>query len=314
MGGIEGTKHPMKLSIIIVNWNVRTLLEGCLTSIYSYPPPGDFDVFVLDNASTDDSPQMVKERFPQVNLIENKENAGFACANNQGIERSTGRYVLLLNPDTEVKPNALESLVRFMDDHPSVGAAGSRLNFSDGNLQHSCHPEPTIARELWHLFHLDRLHPYAIYPMESWDLESPKRVDVLQGASLILRRTIIDQVGTLDEDFFMYSEEVDLCFRIRKAGWELYWVPQSHVIHFSGQSTGQVSREMFLHLYKGKLLYYRKHYGWWSAWIYKSILYAAGIIRLLITPFTLFERSEARQRHLTLAGKYYRMLLALPRM
>jgi GT2 family glycosyltransferase len=304
----------MKLSIIIVSWNTRELLRACLTSIYTRSLSDPFEVFVIDNDSTDGSSGMIRERFPQVHLTENHENMGFARANNQAIQRSTGRYVLLLNPDTKVKAGALEALVEFMDTNPRVGAAGSRLIYSDGSLQSSCHPEPSLSRELWRLFHLDRLHPYALYAMDTWDLETPRLVDALQGASLILRRRALDQVGLFDEDYFVYSEEVDLCHRLKKKGWELYWVPQSQVIHYEGQSTQQVSREMFLHLYRGKLLYFRKHHGWLATHIYRAILFTAGLARLLFAPLALFERPQQRQHHLSLASNYVHLLLALPGM
>jgi N-acetylglucosaminyl-diphospho-decaprenol L-rhamnosyltransferase len=302
------------LSIIIVSWNTRELLEGCLTSIYAHPPHGEFEVFVVDNASSDGSAQMVEEHFPPVRLIENSENIGFARANNLAIQQGIGRYVLLLNPDTEVKPGAIEALVEFMDDNPRAGAAGSCLLSPNDTLQPSCHPEPTISRELWRLFHLDKLYPYAIYPIERWDLKTPRLVDALQGACIILRRKALDQVGLLDEDFFIYSEEVDLCYRLRKSGWEIFWVPQSRVVHLGGQSTQQASKEMFLHLYRGKLLYFRKHHGWLAALIYKAILISAGFARLLVTPLAWFEQPSARQRHLTLARNYIRMLKVLPGM
>lgn len=314
LGRTIETKGAMKLSIIIVSWNVCSFLKGCLTSLYAYPPAEDFEVFVVDNASKDGSHTMVKDSFPEVQLIENKENLGFARANNQGIKKSSGRYVLLLNPDTEVKPGSLESLVEFMDSHPEVGAAGSRYQNPDGSLQISCYPRPTLVREVWRLFHLDKFKQYAGYPVRSWDMETPRPVDTLQGASLILRRQTLDQVGLLDEDFFVYSEEVDLCYRIWKAGWGLYWVPQSQIIHFGGQSTQQESRKMFLQLYKSKLLYFRKHYGWGSVFIYKLILFAASFTRLLMVPIVWFEPPVKRQKHLTLAGNYFHLLFSLPGM
>jgi GT2 family glycosyltransferase len=304
----------LKLSIIIVNWNTCDLLDGCLSSIYTHPPADLFEVFVVDNGSTDGSVRMVMRRFPQVCLIENHVNLGFSRANNQAIKETTCPYILLLNPDTEVKQGALDTLIDFMDDHPEVGAAGSRLLNPDGTLQVSCYPEPTHSREVWRLFHLDKFHPYGLYPMHTWDSETPRSVEVLQGASLILRRQALDQIGLLDEDYFVYSEEVDLCHRLKTAGWRLYWVPRSLVIHYEGQSTQQVSKEMFMHLYRGKLLYFRKHHGPLSVFLYKCILLTAGLARLSLGPLACFERPPQRQYHLTLASNYLRMILALPRM
>ena len=269
---------------------------------------------MVDNSSTDDSPRMVRDKFPQVHLVENRENVGFARANNQAMQRCTGKYILLLNPDTLIASGALQALVDFLDKHPEAGAAGTRILNPDGSLQVSSHPRPTLSRELWRLFYLDRLSPYAEYPVNKWETNQPQDVDVLMGACLLLRKEVLDQVGFLDEDYFMYSEEVDLCYRIQRAGWRLFWVPRAEVVHFGGQSTKQVPTEMFLNLYHGKIKYFRKHYGGSSAQIYKLILRIAALSRLIIAPFLFFERSSRRQQHLTLADRYWRLILALPRM
>lgn len=305
------------LSIIIVNWNTRELLAECLNSVsdeIATLHPAGVETLVVDNASYDGSVQMVRERFPWVQLIENQDNVGFARANNQAIPRSQGRHLLLLNPDTEVKPGALKTLVHFMEDHPQVGGAGARLLNPDGTLQVSCYPAPTLFREFWHLFHLDVLWPYSCYRMADWDLEKPRQADVIQGACLILRREALGQVGLLDEGYFMYSEEVDLCHRLRGGGWPLYWVPQAQVVHHGGQSTQQMAAEMFLQLYQGKIRYFRKHYGWPAALAYKLILLVATLARLLICPLAWLEHPPQRQRHLTLGSHYCRLLLTLPGM
>ena len=316
------------LSIVIVNWNTRELLAQCLESLVAshdvqIPGPAKqpeihrhspitTEVRVVDNASTDGSAAMIRARFPWVWLVENRENVGFARANNQAIRESVGRYVLLLNSDTEVKSGALETLVRFADAHPQVAAVGPRLLNPDGSLQGSCHPAPTLAGEVWRLFHLDALWPYALYPMSEWELDTPRRVDVIQGACLLLRRTALDQIGLLDEDYFMYSEEVDLCQRLRRAGLSLYWVPESQVVHHGGRSTQQVAAEMFLQLYQSKLLYFRKHHGWPAAQLYKVILAAAACARLSLSPLAWLAQFPRRERRLTLAGQYLRLLRALP--
>jgi len=304
----------MNLSIIIVNWNTNNQLTQCLASIFHNTPSDEFEILLVDNASTDGSVDMVRERFQQVQLIENNENLGFAKANNQAIQQSNGHYVILLNPDTEIKPGALETLVRFMDEEPQAGAAGPKLLNPDGTLQTSCYPSPTLPREIWRLFHLDKIKPYGIYEMSRWDMEKPRQVDVLQGACLILRREVLDQVGLLDEDYFVYSEEVDLCYRLKKAGWQLYWVPGAKVVHYGGQSTNQVAEEMFLQLYRGKILFFRKHYGRLSANLYKFVLLLATLTRLALTPLARLEKQPRRRQHLVLAGHYHRLLDALPGM
>jgi len=306
----------MDLSIIIVNWNTQDILLQCLESVEADLAVSELatEVIVVDNASTDNSVKLVKEKFPWVDLIENSENVGFAAANNQAIEQSSGRYVLLLNSDTEVKPRALQILYNYLDAHPQAGAAGSQLLNPDGTLQTSCYPFPTLSRELWRLLHLDVLWSYGVYHMANWDTESPREVEVIQGASLLLRRAALDQVGLLDDRYFMYTEEVDLCYRLHQGGWQLYWVPKSKVVHYGGQSTKQVPTKMFLCLYQSKLIFLRKHYGWLAAQFYKLILLFATLARLLMVPLCWLESSSKRQRHLALADHYRHLLVELPRM
>jgi len=304
----------MDLSIVIVNWNTRDVLSQCLESIYGALPEQEIRVFVVDNASSDGSSDMVRERFPQVYLVENSQNVGFARANNQAIRNSHGRYVLLLNSDTIVKPGALDALVDFMDTHPQAGASGARLLNPDGSLQYSCSPAPSLAGEFKRLFHLPGVRPDGYYSMHEWDQSQARQVDVILGACLMLRRQALDQIGLLDEDYFIYSEEVDLCHRIKSAGWKLYWVPQAQVMHLGGQSTRQVSEAMFLRLYQAKLIYFRKHHGRWQAFLYKLIIMAAALFRLCLTPLVWLQKPPERQAILSLAGNYQRLLIHLPGM
>jgi GT2 family glycosyltransferase len=298
----------MYLSVIIVNWNTRDLLADCLESIAANAPAYSYEIIVVDNASADDSVGMIKTRFPHVTLIENSGNPGFAQANNQAIARSGGRYVLLLNPDTVVLPDALDKLVDFMDRHPRAGAAGSRLFSADGSLQISCYPYPTLFRELWRLSHLDAIHPIAEYDMSRWSVDTPREVEAIQGSCLMLRREALDQVGLLDESFFMYSEEVDLCLRIRLGGWPLYWVPQSRVIHYGGQSSKLVADEMFLQLYRGKVQYFRKHTRPLVVALYKLVLLAAACARVVLAPLAWLERPSQRRHHIAVAGQYQKLI------
>lgn len=264
------------LSILIVNWNTRELLAGCLESVIgdrlsvigdqspenrlpftAYRLPLT-EIIIVDNASTDGSAAMLRERFPQVQVLENRENVGFARANNQAICHSRGRYLLLLNSDTVVHSGALETLVAFMDAHPRAGACGPRLLNGDGSLQAACHPMLTPERELWRLSFLDAISPRSCYSMTHWDANTPRRVEVIKGASLLLRRAAIDQVGLLDDRYFMYTEEVDLCYRLAAAGWGLWYVPQAVVTHYGGASSQQMAEAMYLQLYRSKLQFYRK--------------------------------------------------------
>lgn len=304
----------MKLSIIIVNWNTRELTLQCLCSVacaLDSIAPGSVETIVVDNGSQDGSVAALSEIFPWTKLIVNQTNLGFARANNQGIETSTGDFVLLLNSDTVVEPTALVTLLHFMQTHPQAGAGGARLLNPDGSIQPSCSPFPTLGREAWRLFHLDAFHLLALYPMHAWPISEPRVVDVVQGACMVIRRTALDQVGPLDCDYFMYSEEVDLCLRIRRAGWDIYWIPQAEVTHYGGQSSKLMAQAMFLQLYRSKVVYFRKHHGRWSAVAYKLLLATAALARLAVAPFAWRLPITDRHSHQELVAAYRRLLSTL---
>lgn len=308
----ENDSQSMKLSIIIINWNTCQLLDDCLASINNSSLDVDFEIYVVDNSSIDGSQEMVLDNYPQVNLISNSINPGFAKANNQAIKQAQGEYILLLNPDTVVGHDAISGLIDFLEIETSAGGAGARLLNGDGSLQVSAYPQPALLREFWRMFHLDNIWPYATYPMHSWGIESPRSVDVLMGACLMLRKTTMDEVGLFDEDYFIYSEEVDLCSRIKQAGWSLYWVPDAEVVHYGGQSTQQIAEEMFLQLYKAKILYFRKHRSRAAVLIYKLILLLAALVRLALTPVAYLESPEKRANHLKLSRNYRHLFSLLP--
>lgn len=303
----------MDLSVVIVNWNTRDLLRNCLRSVYACWPETEYELIVVDNASSDNSVAMVRNEFPRVDLIVNDQNVGFAQANNQGMTRCSRKYIVLLNPDTIVHPNAFDNLVSFMDAHPEAGAAGPLLLNPDGSLQLSCYPFPTIRRELWRLFHLDKVCAYGVYPMALWDHETIREVEHIKGACLILRKEAVNRAGWLDEDYFMYSEELDLCYRLSRMGWKLFWVPQSKVTHHGGQSTNQAAKEMFLELYRSKILFFRKNHPQ-TVRAYKSILILAAIFRMILMPAIFFESTKQRAKHLNLIHNYSQLIKAIPGM
>lgn len=299
------------VSIVVVNWNTRDLLRSCLKSIVGETERAKqwtCEVIVADNSSDDGSARMLREEFEWVRLIESGRNLGFAAANNLALSYASGRYTLLLNPDTVLLSGSLSTLLDFMSSNPEAGAVGPMLLNPDGTLQASSYPAPTLFRELWRLLHVDRLWRNASYPLEDWLSSGPRPVDVIQGACLMLRRQALEQVGQLDPDYFMYTEEVDLCLRLRRAGWKVYWLPSSKVVHHGGQSTKLASQHMFLELYRSKVHYFRKHYGGPAALAYKLILTIAAAARLLASPVALFGRGESRSRHLTVVGNYIRLL------
>ena len=265
------------LSIVIVSYNVRDLLAQCLAAVFSNQSSVfgqklntedrklNTEVFVVDNASADGSAAMVRERFPSVCVIENVENRGFAAANNQGFERTHGRYILMLNPDTAVRPGALEMLVTFMDEHPRAGACGGKLLYGDGSLQHSAFGFPTLPQILLDFFPINwrvtnsRLN--GRYPREWYARGEPFQVDHLLGADLLVRREAAEQVGWLDDQFFIYCEEIDWCMRIKRAGWPIWCVPQAGIVHHEAQSTRQFRDRMFVELWRARKRLFEKHYS-----------------------------------------------------
>lgn len=310
----QQAEKVVDLSIVIISWNTCRLLDECLVSIYKNPPSGEYEVWVVDNNSHDGTQQMVREKYPQVNLIANKENLGFARANNQAIRKSQGRFVLCLNPDTEVQAGAIDLLVDFMEEHAAAGGAGPYLFNSDGSFQVSAYPMPNLGREFWRLFKLDRIHKSSLYDVHCQGAQEVCQVEVLKGAAMLLRREAIEQVGLFDEDYFVYTEEVDLCYRLNRTGWGIYWVPEAKVLHHEGQSTHKVAEKMFLQLYRSKILFFRKRYGLLSSWIYKLILLLAAVFRLLLSPLALLDSQPKREEWLLLARNYSHLVLALPEM
>jgi GT2 family glycosyltransferase len=304
----------LDLSIIIVSWNTRDLLDACLRSVYEEIAAANLEaeIFVVDNGSTDKSTDMVRRCYPGVRLIENDHNPGFAKANNQALEFATGRYSMLLNPDTVVLADGLGALVRFMDESPQVGAAGARLLNANGTLQPSCSPEPTLLREMSRMFPVDDFRAHGAYTMRSWSTETPRMVDVVQGAAMIVRFEVLQKVGMLDAGYFMYSEEVDWCTRIRRAGWQIYWVPAARIIHYGGQSARQIADAMFLQLYRAKVQYFHKHWGAARADAYKLLLGFATLARIALVPLAFIEPEPLRRRHLNLARQYKLLLRSLP--
>lgn len=251
------------LTVIIVSWNVRELLRRCLESLAL--ARGTMDVIVVDNASTDGSPEMVSTDFPHVRLVRNDENRGFAAANNQGLGLSQGRTLLLLNPDTEVVGDALAKMVSHMDAYPEVGALGPQLRYPDGSLQSSRRRFPslstalvesTVVQEWWKDNRILRR-----YYMSDTSDDAIQPVDWVVGACLLVRREAYEQAGGLDEGFFMYSEEMDWCRRIKDAGWEIVYLPTATVIHHEGRSSEQVIAERHIRFQCSKVRYFRKHHG-----------------------------------------------------
>jgi GT2 family glycosyltransferase len=284
-----GQKERMlDLSVVIVSWNTCDLLRRCLQLLSEQITDLRAEVFVVDNASADGSAKMVAAEFPHVKLIENRDNLGFARANNQVLKCAGGKSILLLNPDTEVKPHAIATLLAFLDSHPAAGVVAPQLLNTDGTVQRSCREFPTVMGMFYELVGLSRMFPqrreFRRYKMLDFGHAEERQVDQPEGACLLVRREVIEQVGLLDEGYFMLFEEVDWCYRIKKAGWQVWFTPSAKVLHHYGQSIKQVKARMILSSHKGMYRFWRKHYAggfFWLAPIAFSALMALAVMRIL---------------------------------
>lgn len=247
------------LSVIIVNWNTADLLAACLASL-GRGPAAPHEVIVVDNASTDGSVERVRSGFPHVRVLPQPENLGFARANNAGIAAAHGRFLLLLNSDTEVRPGALDALVSWMDARPRVGIAGPPLWNPDGSPQPSVQTFPTLGSEFLRQTMLFRVVPGRLR-REAGSRET-RRVEVVSGAALCIRRECLESVGPLDAEIFMFYEDTDWCRRADRAGWEVWFVGGPGVLHHKGAaSSGRVRTRALLDSHRGMLRYFRKHHG-----------------------------------------------------
>lgn len=255
----------MDVSIIIVNWNTRELLQDCLTSVYERTGDIEYEIIVVDNGSTDSSVEMVKKNFPLVNVIENAENLGFARANNIGIKAGKGRYICLINSDITILDDCFGKLMKFMDSNPGAGMAGPKILNADLTIQHSCRHFPSIWNNLCQSLGLNHLFPksafFSDWIMDYWSHDSIRSVDALSGCFWMTRRKALEEVGLLDEDFFIYGEDLDWCKRFRKAGWDIVFYPEAEAIHLGGASSAAAPVKFYIEMQKADLQYWRKHHG-----------------------------------------------------
>ena len=246
----------MKLSVVIVNYNVRELLSECIKSVNTALTGIDGDIYVVDNNSSDGSVDYIRDHFPDVHVIANSDNQGFAHANNQAIRQTNSDYVLLLNPDTVVFEGTLRGCVDFMDAHPQCGGVGVRMLTREGTVA----PESRRAIPTPWVAFLKMLGFTRRYYMSHLPWDKPGQIEVISGAFCMLRHKALDQIGLLDEDFFMYGEDIDLSYRLLKGGWENWFLPYD-IIHYKGEST-QKSSFRYVHVfYQAMLIFFRKHYA-----------------------------------------------------
>jgi len=282
----------MDLSIIVVSFNTKELLKQCLKSVFKQTKGINFEIIVIDNASIDRSPEIIQKESPKVVLIKNKKNLGFAAANNQGIKLARGKYILLLNSDTVLKENSLKKMVDWMEKNQRVGISSCQLVYQNGRLQGTGGYFPNLLRIFNWMFFIDDLpvikeifksfHPHE--PKTSWlsssYFQKERLQDWVMGAFFLMRKKVIDQIGLLDEEFFMYVEEVELCYRAKQAGWQVAYVPVTKIIHLARKSGSQAGA--LLGEYRGLIKFYQKHKPFWQQPILRIILKAGAVLRLLI--------------------------------
>jgi GT2 family glycosyltransferase len=266
------------MSIVLVCWNNKDYLDPCLRSLYEGNLKCSYDVIVVDNGSTDGSQDMLREKFPDVKLIQNEGNVGLGKASNQGIEATHGRYVMLLNNDTIVNGRSFDEMVTFLDNHPDAGAVGGKLLNPDGSFQAGYAKFSTLLEEFLIATGFgDRI--WAGYPSH-FDTVQIMPVGWLSSACLLLRRSALDDVGVLDESYFIYGDEADLQYRLNKNGWKVYYLPHVTTIHYGGRSMNRWRRRKMV--YRGKMLFYRKSYGPFRAGLLRAMFAILSMIKIAV--------------------------------
>ncbi|MFQ5721406.1 MAG: glycosyltransferase family 2 protein [Candidatus Aminicenantales bacterium] len=285
------------LSIIIVNWNTKSLLKQCLESIKAHTKKISYEIIVVDNSSTDGSADMVEANFPEVILIKNEKNLGYGQANNQALVRAQGKYVLFLNSDVAVNDNCLDEMFEFMENHPQVGASACKLTYPDGRLQHSCRQFPSFKVFFLMLIGLRAVFPkmkiFQKYMMLDWDHSDLREVDQIMGSFMFVRKDSLEQIGSFDQRYWMYFEEVDLCLRLNKAGWKIVHYPYASAVHYLSKSSEQWSEAKRVKEFQRSLLkYFRKNGKFYEYYI----LFILNTGRLLGMPFLKFKSKKTKAK------------------
>lgn len=302
--------YETQVSVVIVNYNVKYFVEQCLYSVQAATKGWNVDVYVVDNHSTDGSVDYLRPLFPEVNFIENKENVGFAKANNQAFRICKGEYVLMLNPDTVIGEESLRSLCYFMDEHPETGAIGLKmLNANGVFLAESKRSFPTPKVSFYKLFGFSKLFPnspkYASYALSYLSPDEQHEVDVLSGAFMLMRHEALYNIGFLDEDFFMYGEDIDLSYRFIQAGYKNYYIPE-RMLHYKGESTQKISYHFLKRFYGAMLIFYKKHYPDAPSWqnvLIKSAVIIRAAFASISNLFHYGKERNHRHRLLVIARK-----------
>ncbi|MCX6026986.1 MAG: glycosyltransferase family 2 protein [Chloroflexi bacterium] len=289
----------VELSVILVTHQSREVLADCLRSIAAHPPPGAYEILVVDNASTDGTREMLAADFPTAMVIANETNLGFAYANNQALRSAQGRYVLLLNNDSLILPGALGALVEFMESHPQAGIGGPKVLNANGTLQMQCRRSFALPWDLFCYFTgLAALFPrsrlFARYLMTYMGEDETHEADAVSGSCMLIRREVMDQIGLLDERFFAYQEDADYCFRARQACWQVHYVPAARVMHLGGMGGSRVNPYRSIYeWHRSYYLYYRKNLARRYFFLFNWLYYLAMGLKLLVSlGVSIFRRDK----------------------
>jgi GT2 family glycosyltransferase len=297
------------VSIVIVSWNTRDILRGCLNSVFEQTKNASFEVILIDNNSHDGSSDMVRREFPQVTLIANAQNRGFAAACNQGMLAASGRYILLLNPDTVVLDDAISRCINYADLHSDVGVVGCQVLEDENRITPTGFSFPSPLNIFLALSGLSRLFPrsrlFGRPELSWWDRHSERDIDVVTGMFMLVRREAIAQVGLMDEAYFVYSEEADWCYRFSQAGWRRVFTPSARIVHLDGgaKSTSQASKKMFVQLQKSTMIYHRKNLGLGAWWLAKLIYIGSNFIRMVAWFVMSIVNRDSRNWHRSAAAR-----------
>lgn len=269
------------VSIIIVNYNSKEYLDKCLGSVVKAKGNNRYELIVVDNASNDGSAELVRDKYPDVKLISNSDNLGFIKANNQGMRASSGKMVMCLNNDTIIKDDAIGKLVQFLMAHGDAGAVGPKLLNIDGTIQMQCRRGfPTPINSLYYFLGLSKLFTkskrFGSYLLTYLDDKATVEVDSLCGAAMLVKREVLDKVGLMDESYFMYGDDIDWCYRIKKAGWKIFYLPEAEIVHYGGRGgSSKMSYRNIFEFYRSMAVFHKKHYHNIYIFIVNWLVYAA---------------------------------------
>ena len=285
----------MDLSVVIVNYQTFELTKNTINSILEYEYPFSYEIFVVDNASSDDSLDRLKDYFKDnVKFIVSEENNGFAAGNNQALRKATGRYQLLLNSDTIVWEDTLENIYDYMEKHEDVGACGCRVILENGELDKACKRSfPNVKNSFIRLFHIPTKSKDDNYNLTDLPDDEVYEIDCLTGAFMFIRKDALDQIGLLDETFFMYGEDIDLCYRIKQGGWKIVYYGKSKITHLKGASSKKQKSKLIYEFYRAMYVYYKKHHAFESVFIVNWMVYLGIALLCLLKLFlNLFKKKS----------------------